>query len=445
MFGMGPAYAHLIRPEKHLLEMESSEEIRRASAAQQRLARLQEECGTDLDQVQEAWIDVFQRLDDADGSSDGRIDRRALVKWVSALDLQQTIEMEASLNINARELERLVSRADQNKDGFVDKCEFLRLVDNRDRALSVKQQSLLHQYLHVAAYAEEYSCWPPPLFIPCLTILQIAVYLYHVVHFKRHKDHEGTEITWTGPEPVCSRLIYHPSRRYEAWRFTSYCLVHAGIQHILFNMGMQLFVGLPLEASHGFVRVASVYVAGVLAGSLGTSALDPNVFLAGASGGVYALIAAHLATLILNWREDIVIMRRRFRSGKATSAKQGHIVRILRLLSVLLYGLLDTGMAVYYRHVADQTVKTSYLAHICGALAGLLIGIIVLKNRKVEHWETKLKVICVVVFVLLAVTAVLWNIFGDFICRLTTGKYYFSRDEDVPMQWETDETCHNYI
>ena len=65
---------------------------------------------------------------------------------------------------------------------------------------------------------------------------------------------------------------------------------------------MQLFVGLPLELSHGSMRVGLVYVFGVVAGSLGTSAVDPNVFLAGASGGVYALIAAHLATLILNWQ-----------------------------------------------------------------------------------------------------------------------------------------------
>ena len=75
-----------------------------------------------------------------------------------------------------------------------------------------------------------------------------------------------------------------------------------GIQHILFNMVMQLFVGLPLELSHGSLRVGLVYFFGVVAGSLGTSAVDPNVFLAGASGGVYALIAAHLATLILNWQ-----------------------------------------------------------------------------------------------------------------------------------------------
>lgn len=33
------------------------------------------------------------------------------------------------------------------------------------------------------------------------------------------------------------------------------------------------------------------------------SAVDPHVYLAGASGGVYALLAAHLAELIMNWSE----------------------------------------------------------------------------------------------------------------------------------------------
>ena len=45
-------------------------------------------------------------------------------------------------------------------------------------------------------------------------------------------------------------------------------------------------------------------MSGVLAGSLGTSLTDPDTYLAGASGGVYALIAAHLATMLLNFRED---------------------------------------------------------------------------------------------------------------------------------------------
>ena len=53
-----------------------------------------------------------------------------------------------------------------------------------------------------------------------------------------------------------------------------------------------------------YLQVLTVYMSGVLAGSLGTSLTDSSTYLAGASGGVYALIAAHLATLLLNWSED---------------------------------------------------------------------------------------------------------------------------------------------
>lgn len=45
----------------------------------------------------------------------------------------------------------------------------------------------------------------------------------------------------------------------------------------------------------------------IFSGSLGTSVSDPDTFIAGASGGVYALISAHLATLILNWKEDSAV------------------------------------------------------------------------------------------------------------------------------------------
>ena len=31
---------------------------------------------------------------------------------------------------------------------------------------------------------------------------------------------------------------------------------------------------------------------------------DPYSYVAGASGGVYSLIAAHLATVVINWSED---------------------------------------------------------------------------------------------------------------------------------------------
>ena len=45
-----------------------------------------------------------------------------------------------------------------------------------------------------------------------------------------------------------------------------------------------------------------VYVCGVISGSLWNNVLKPTVFLSGASGGVYALITAHLGTVIMNFR-----------------------------------------------------------------------------------------------------------------------------------------------
>jgi hypothetical protein len=71
--------------------------------------------------------------------------------------------------------------------------------------------------------------------------------------------------------------------------------------HLGFNLVVQLLVGLPLEMVHGSGRVALIYMAGVVAGSLGTSVFDTDVYLVGASGGVYALLAAHLANVLLNY------------------------------------------------------------------------------------------------------------------------------------------------
>lgn len=65
------------------------------------------------------------------------------------------------------------------------------------------------------------------------------------------------------------------------------------------NLVVQLLLGLPLEMVHGSIRVMSVYILGVISGSLVTSITDNSAFLAGASGGVYALLFAHLSSLFM--------------------------------------------------------------------------------------------------------------------------------------------------
>lgn len=84
-------------------------------------------------------------------------------------------------------------------------------------------------------------------------------------------------------------------------------------------------MGLPLEMVHGSWRIAAIYVTGVIGGrsfdrwcltyvssnvcismhaaSLGASVFDSQSMLIGASGAVYALLAAHVANVVLNYKE----------------------------------------------------------------------------------------------------------------------------------------------
>ena len=103
------------------------------------------------------------------------------------------------------------------------------------------------------------------------------------------------------------------------------------LYHIIYhaNASPQLMLGVPLEMVHRWWRILLIYLSGVLAGSLAVSVVDPAVYLAGASGGVYALITAHLANIILNWAEMDF--------------------NVLRLLTFGLVMATDVGVAIYYR------------------------------------------------------------------------------------------------
>ena len=54
-----------------------------------------------------------------------------------------------------------------------------------------------------------------------------------------------------GPVPFCSRLIFDPSKRHEAWRYLTYMFIHSGVFHAVFNILVQLVLGIPLEMVHG--------------------------------------------------------------------------------------------------------------------------------------------------------------------------------------------------
>ena len=76
------------------------------------------------------------------------------------------------------------------------------------------------------------------------------------------------------------------------WRILTACFLHATPFHLLLNMVVLYFLGQMLEPSFGHVKFAAVYVASLLAGSLGVMLIEPESAAVGASGAVYGLIGA---------------------------------------------------------------------------------------------------------------------------------------------------------
>ena len=56
--------------------------------------------------------------------------------------------------------------------------------------------------------------------------MQTGFFIYLSVHLS---DAHGLEITWDGPVPYCSVLIYNPYRRWEAWRYLTYMQVQSSL------------------------------------------------------------------------------------------------------------------------------------------------------------------------------------------------------------------------
>ena len=87
--------------------------------------------------------------------------------------------------------------------------------------------------------------------------------------------------------------------------------------------------------------------------------------------------------------------------------------------------IIDTIFAVIRRFKPTSDQQVSFTAHLAGAIAGLLIGIIVLKNRKVHAWELKLKIFCIISFGIFILSCLFWNVSADDIyTKINNGTYY---------------------
>ena len=78
--------------------------------------------------------------------------------------------------------------------------------------------------------------------------------------------------------------------------------------------------------------------------------------------------------MILNWKEDNAIKIRKVIHKPMT--------KIIRIIFISFLTIHDFAIAIYETYVLKKDSQTGYIGHLCGAIAGILVGFFILKNRR---------------------------------------------------------------
>src|SRR5205807_1498672 len=85
----------------------------------------------------------------------------------------------------------------------------------------------------------------------------------------------------------------------EWWRLLSYSFLHAGLLHIAFNMWCLWDLGALCESLYGTWTFASIYLISAVGGGLASTGLHPERLSVGASGAIFGLAGALIASFYL--------------------------------------------------------------------------------------------------------------------------------------------------
>jgi membrane associated rhomboid family serine protease len=103
----------------------------------------------------------------------------------------------------------------------------------------------------------------------------------------------GADFTGEGSSVVNDFATFAPAIADGEWyRILTGGFLHAGPIHLGFNMFALYILGTLLEPTIGSTRFVAIYLASLLAGSLGVVVLEPDTQAVGASGAVFGLFAA---------------------------------------------------------------------------------------------------------------------------------------------------------
>ncbi len=136
------------------------------------------------------------------------------------------------------------------------------------------------------------------------------------------------------------------------WRLLTCLFVHAGLLHIAFNMWCLWDLGRLAESLYGHWTFAALYMVCGVSASLGSILWNPSVLSVGASGAIFGIVGALIASFYLG---EFSLPR----------AALGGTLRSL---------LIFTGYNLFFGAVI---ARTDNAAHIGGLVMGLILGALI--------------------------------------------------------------------
>ncbi len=166
------------------------------------------------------------------------------------------------------------------------------------------------------------------------------------------------------------------------WRLLTCVFIHGGLLHIAFNMWCLWDLGRLAESVYGHWTFAAVYLITGLAASLASLIWNPVVLSVGASGAIFGIAGALIASFYLG----------------EFSLPRAAMTGTLRSVVVFVGYNLFFGAVI---------ARTDNAAHIGGLLMGLLLGALIAKVAP-RHDDFLRRIAVLLVGALLVVGGVMW-------------------------------------
>jgi len=180
------------------------------------------------------------------------------------------------------------------------------------------------------------------------------------------------------------------------WRLLTCVFLHGNLLHIAFNMWSLWNIGSIAESLYGRWTFATLYLVAGIGGSLGSVIWNPNVFSVGASGAIFGIVGALIASFYLGEFS----MRGQITGGTMTS-----------LLIFSAYSLV--------RGATSSGIDNG--AHVGGLVTGLILGALIAKVAPDRDNATQRIAVLALVLVLIGGGAAWWLHSRDYVRHMQRG------------------------